>query len=223
MADPLFEFLKARRESTGVYVDERTEEQKKREELERRRRAEYLKASFPSAISASEQYTGSGQISQKQAKRAGYLAGEFASEIIPGGRVIKGAPDLLKAALVPTPTNIAIGASRLVPGVLGGGALTRFLKGTKRANDLGTAIGDPDPDAGRLAIAAGALFGKKIPSLGHLKSTTKGMTREEAPIESPVLSPETIRMLKKMLGTGQAVADPLSKTIQAMLGRSGIG
>ena len=237
MADPLFEFLKGRRktreplpfatalqESTSVSVDERTEEQKKREEEERRRRAEYLKASFPSAISASETYTGPGQISQEAAKQAGYLAGEFASEIIPGGRVIKGVPDFVKAALVPTPVKLAIPASRFIPTQLGGPLVTSWLKGIKRANDMGTAIGSSDPDAAQLAIGLGALFGKKISSFDHLKSATKGVTREEDPLEAPVLSPETIRMLQKMLGAGQAVADPLSKKIQAMLGqRSGIG
>ena len=207
-------FASAGRESTGVSVDERTEEQKKRAEEERRRRAEYLKATFPSAISASETYTGPGQISQEAAKQAGYLAGEFASDIIPGGRIVKGIPDFAKAALVPTPMNLGIGASRLIPTQLGGPAVTAWLKRLKRANDVGTAIGSSDPDIGQLAIAAGALGGKKIPYLG---SATKGLTREEDPLETPVLSEGTMSVLNNLLGGGQAVADPLPKEIRDRL------
>ena len=207
-------FASAGRESTGVSVDERTEEQKKRAEEERRRRAEYLKATFPSAISASETYTGPGQISQEEAKQAGYLAGEFASDIIPGGRIVKGLPDFAKAALVPTPMNLGIGASRLIPTQLGGPAVTAWLKRLKRANDVGTAIGSSDPDIGQLAIAAGALGGKKIPYLG---SATKGLTREEDPLETPVLSEGTMSVLNNLLGGGQAVADPLPKEIRDRL------
>ena len=207
-------FASAGRESTGVSVDERTEEQKKRAEEERRRRAEYLKATFPSAISASETYTGPGQISQEAAKQAGYLAGEFASDIIPGGRIVKGIPDFAKAALVPTPMNLGIGASRLIPTQLGGPVVTAWLKRLKRANDVGTAIGSSDPDIGQLAIAAGALGGKKIPYLG---SATKGLTREEDPLETPVLSEGTMSVLNNLLGGGQAVADPLPKEIRDRL------
>ena len=210
-------FASAGRESTGVSVDERTEEQKKRAEEERRRRAEYLKATFPSAISASETYTGPGQISQEAAKQAGYLAGEFASDIIPGGRIVKGIPDFAKAALVPTPMNLGIGASRLIPTQLGGPAVTAWLKRLKRANDVGTAIGSSDPDIGQLAIAAGALGGKKIPGLDRLKSATKGLTREEDPFETPVLSEGTMSVLNNLLGGGQAVADPLPKEIRDRL------
>ena len=207
-------FASAGRESTGGSGDERTEEQKKRAEEERRRRAEYLKATFPSAISASETYTGPGQISQEEAKQAGYLAGEFASDIIPGGRIVKGLPDFAKAALVPTPMNLGIGASRLIPTQLGGPAVTAWLKRLKRANDVGTAIGSSDPDIGQLAIAAGALGGKKIPYLG---SATKGLTREEDPLETPVLSEGTMSVLNNLLGGGQAVADPLPKEIRDRL------
>ena len=214
-------FASAGRESTSADLPLITAEDKERqalleqeEEEERRRRAEYLKATFPSAISASETYTGPGQISQEEAKQAGYLAGEFASDIIPGGRIVKGLPDFAKAALVPTPMNLGIGASRLIPTQLGGPAVTAWLKRLKRANDVGTAIGSSDPDIGQLAIAAGALGGKKIPYLG---SATKGLTREEDPLETPVLSEGTMSVLNNLLGGGQAVADPLPKEIRDRL------
>jgi len=217
-------FASAGRESTSADLPLITAEDKERqalleqeEEEERRRRAEYLKATFPSAISASETYTGPGQISQEAAKQAGYLAGEFASDIIPGGRIVKGAPDFAKAALVPTPMNLGIGASRLIPTQLGGPAVTAWLKRLKRANDVGTAIGSSDPDAAQLAIATGALFGKKIPGLDRLKSATKGLTREEDPFETPVLSEGTMSVLNNLLGGGQAVADPLPKEIRDRL------
>ena len=199
-------FEEAKRETTNVAVDERTEDQKKRDELERIRRSEYRKATFPSAISASETHTGPGQISQEDATRAQYLAGELATDLVPGGRLKKGSGDFVKAALVPTPLNLAIGASHLVPGPAGKG-LTWFLKGLKSTDDVLAAV--DDPDAGGLAIAAGVFGGKKIPGLDRLKSTTKGLTREEKPSKTPFVSAGTRRVLGRLsetFGAQEAVA-----------------
>jgi len=189
----------SKRESTNVADDKRTEEQKKLDELERIRRSEYRKATFPSAISASSKYTGPGQMSQGDAKRLQYAMGEFASDLVPGGRAVKGAPDIVKAAMVPTPMNAAIAASHLVPTVAGRG-LTKFLKGVKSTDDVLTAV--EDPDAGGIAIASGVLGGKS-PSLSRLKSGTKTMRRDEDPMEQPFIQS---RSLSRFLGAQEAVA-----------------